>query len=192
MRAQGHRKGKEVRRETSVRSHGKRAAGGRRVKGVSLAWSLKRHGFKASYVPSAWRALSRLSGQTSAPVRHRSAVSVAGWRLRKGEVVSLSVDRPSKVGAARVSRTVEEILPGMRPARRLSRKTVDKAGACTFPILQPRVYGELSERYDDFVSLCSEPGLSMTVRTGAKTREEGIAVLAARGFPFRWEGPRGV
>ena len=111
--------------------------------------------------------------------------------MRKGDVVSLRVDRPVSVGAARVSRTVEEILPAMRPARGIARKTVDRTGACTFPILQPRVYGELSDRYDDFVSLCSERGLSRTVRTGATTRDDGIAILRSRGFPFRREGVRG-
>jgi len=173
---------KERRRQAGMVSHGHGRKG---VEGVRRTWTLKGHGFHGSYLPSAWVALYRLGDQSHHPVIHTSGMAVASWRLRKKDPVSVSLDRGKEKGRARLSRVMEYVLPNMRPFRGISKSTVDEGGNCTFSVAQPRVFPMLAKYYEVFLPLCSKPGLSVTIRTTATTREEGIHRLARRGFPFK-------
>jgi large subunit ribosomal protein L5 len=168
---------------SGARDHGTRKKG---VKTLRVTWSLKGHGFQPSYLPAAWTALYRLGGQDPLPVIHRSSVSVAAWRLRQGDPVSVRLDRQGEKAEDRWKTTLTYVLPNMRPFRGVSRHGVDGAGNCAFPIQQPRVYPSLAKEYERFLALCSKPGLSRRVETSPSlnTRAQGRQALSLLGLPF--------
>lgn len=121
--------------------------------------------------------LRRITGQ--APVKTKARKSIAGFKLREGQVVGAMVtlrgnqmwdflDKLSHVAFARI-----------RDFRGIPEGAVDKQGNFNYGFTEHTAFPEISP--DEVESL---HGLQVTVTTTAKDHAEGLALFKGLGFPF--------
>lgn len=121
--------------------------------------------------------LRRITGQE--PVRTKARKSIAGFKLREGQVVGAMVtlrgprmwhflEKLSQVAFARI-----------RDFRGVPESAVDKQGNFNYGFVEHTAFPEISP--DEIESL---HGLQVTITTTARNHEEGIALFKGLGFPF--------
>ncbi len=127
---------------------------------------------------SAVEELERISGQK--PVVTKSKKSIAGFKLREdmsiGACVTLRHDRAWEF----IDRLVNVALPRVRDFKGVSPKAFDGRGNYTLGIREQLIFPEI-----DLDKIAKVSGLNVTIVTTAKTDEEGRALLAGLGMPFR-------
>lgn len=121
--------------------------------------------------------IRRISGQQ--PIRTKAKKSIAGFKVREGMVVGVSVtlrgqkmwdflEKLSRIAFARI-----------RDFRGIAETSVDRDGNFNLGFAEHTAFPEV--RPDEVESL---HGLQVTITTTAKNREEGLALFRALGFPF--------
>ncbi|MBN1956677.1 MAG: 50S ribosomal protein L5 [Desulfuromonadales bacterium] len=122
--------------------------------------------------------LGRISGQKA--VITKSKKSIAGFKLRDnmsiGACVTLRQDRAWEF----LDRLVNVALPRVRDFKGVSSKAFDGRGNYTLGIREQLIFPEI-----DLDKIAKVSGLNVTIVTTAKTDEEGRALLAGLGMPFR-------
>lgn len=160
-----------------------------RVTSVELHWTRRHVGMTPTSMAGAACALSR---RTSNRVTvERSRASVASWRLRKGDVVSVRSARHADDMRPFRTRRTSVVRPQFRPFSGFSLDVVDDAGNCTLPLTMPMAFPALETYYERLVPLCSVPGRTVQIHTNAASlggsvveqRERGIRLLTGLGLP---------
>ena len=127
---------------------------------------------------SAVEELARISGQKA--VITKSKKSIAGFKLREdvpiGACVTLRQDRAWEF----LDRLVNVSLPRVRDFKGISPKAFDGRGNYTLGIREQLIFPEI-----DLDKIAQVSGLNITIVTTAHTDEEGRALLAGFGMPFR-------
>lgn len=127
---------------------------------------------------SAVEELSAISGQKA--VITRAKRSIAGFKLREemaiGTCVTLRQDRAWEF----LDRLINVALPRVRDFKGISGKAFDGRGNYTLGIREQLIFPEI-----DLDKIAKVSGLNITIVTSAKTDEEGRALLAGMGMPFR-------
>ena len=127
---------------------------------------------------SAVAELGRISGQKA--VITKSKKSIAGFKLRDnmaiGACVTLRQDRAWEF----LDRLINVALPRVRDFKGISAKAFDGRGNYTLGIREQLIFPEI-----DLDKIAKVSGLNVTIVTTAKTDEEGRALLAGLGMPFR-------
>ena len=118
---------------------------------------------QGNLIEGAVKDLTAISGQKAMITRARK--SIAGFKLREGQAIGAKVTLS---------------IPRIRDFRGLSPKSFDGRGNYTFGINDQLIFPEI--QYDD---IDTARGMDITICTSAKTDDEGRALLAAFGFPFR-------
>ncbi len=122
--------------------------------------------------------MAAIAGQK--PIVTLARKSVAGFKVREdwpvGCKVTLRADRMYEL----LERLIVVAIPRIRDFRGFSPKGFDSHGNYNFGIKEQIVFPELD--YDKVDTL---RGLNITIVTTATTREEGIALLLAFGFPLK-------
>ncbi|NOQ42067.1 MAG: 50S ribosomal protein L5 [Desulfuromusa sp.] len=122
--------------------------------------------------------LARISGQKA--IITKSKKSIAGFKLREemsiGACVTLRQDRAWEF----IDRLVNVALPRVRDFKGISPKAFDGRGNYTLGIREQLIFPEI-----DLDKIAQVSGLNITIVTTAKTDEEGHALLAGLGMPFR-------
>lgn len=127
--------------------------------------------------------LARITGQK--PVMTKARKSIAGFKLRAGQVVGAMVtlrgprmwhflDKLANVAFARI-----------RDFRGIPEGAVDKQGNFNYGFTEHTPFPEV--RPDEVESL---HGLQVTITTSAKNHEEGLALFKGLGFPFAPTEPK--
>jgi large subunit ribosomal protein L5 len=120
---------------------------------------------------------SVIAGQ-HATVTHAKK-SVAGFKLREHSPIGAKVTlRGTKMNDF-FTRFVSVVLPRSRDFQGILDKSVDKSGNCTVGIREHIFFPEISPE-----KVRNNFGLEVTICTTARSREEGIELLALLGFPF--------
>jgi ribosomal protein L5 len=173
-----------------------------KVKKVTRVWSLIGLGFQPQYVPAAWTALDRMTGQK--PVILNTKKSVAQRRLKEGDPVGCMVTVTGKSAYDRREQWSVMVFPEVRPfngfqvrqggvGERKARTTtgvVDTRGQFTFHMEQPGVIPARTSYYESYFQLVvgssgnQVGGRYRSVHTTAKTKEEGVALMEGRRFPI--------
>lgn len=173
-----------------------------KVKKVTRVWSLIGLGFQAQYVPAAWTALERMTGQK--PVILTTKKSVAQRRLKEGDPVGCMVTVTGKEAYDRREQWSVRVFPEVRPFNgfqvreggsesraRGTKGVVDKRGQLTFHMEQPGVIPARASYYESYFQLVvgssgnQVGGRYRSVKTTAKTKEEGVALMEGRRFPIQ-------
>lgn len=174
-----------------------------KVKKVTRVWSLIGLGFQPQYVPAAWTALERMTGQQ--PVILNTKKSVAQRRLKEGDPVGCMVTVTGKSAYDRREQWSVRVFPEVRPfsgypvrggdrSGRKGRTTtgvVDERGQLTFHMEQPGVIPARASYYESYFQLVvgssgsQVGGRYRSVHTTAQTKEEGVALMEGRRFPRR-------
>lgn len=121
--------------------------------------------------------LASITGQKPSPRKARQ--SIASFKLRAGEVIGYSVTLRGKQMRYFFDRLIHIAIPRMRDFRGIPRTSVDAMGNLTIGIAEHTIFPEVSdENLEDMF------GLSVTIVTSAKSREEALAFLSHLGVPF--------
>lgn len=121
-----------------------------------------------------------ISGQE--PSQRKAKKSVAGFKIRQGQVVGLMVTLRGKRMYDFLERLVNLTFPRMRDFRGLLAKGLDEHGNFTVGLHEAVAFPEIKAG-----DAQRQHGLEVTVVTTAKNKQEGLELLRLLGFPFRKE-----
>ena len=122
--------------------------------------------------------LSTISGQK--PRVNIARKSIAGFKLREGQAVGVSVTLRGDRMWEFFDRLLAIAIPRVRDFRGLNPRSFDGRGNYTFGVNEQLIFPEIN--YDD---VSTTRGMDITIVTTAETNEGGRALLDAFGFPFR-------
>jgi len=122
--------------------------------------------------------LALITGQKPAP--RGAKISIAGFKSRKGDVVSYQVTLRGKRMFNFLDRLVHLALPRTKDFRGISPSAADDMGNYTLGIKEHNIFPETSDE-----ELKDVFGLAVTIVTTAKSKEEVITFLTHLGFPFK-------
>ena len=142
--------------------------------GVGLATQQK------SLIEGAMRDLEIIAGQK--PVVTRAKKSIASFKLREGQEIGAKVTLRGDRAWEFLDRLLAMAIPRIRDFRGLSPRSFDGHGNYTFGVTEQLIFPEI-----DYDRIDTTRGMDITIATTARTEDEGRALLAAFGFPFRQE-----
>jgi large subunit ribosomal protein L5 len=122
--------------------------------------------------------LSQIAGQK--PVVTRAKKSIAGFKLREGQAIGAMVTLRSDRMWEFFDRLVSFALPRVRDFRGVSPRAFDGRGNYTLGIREQIVFPEIEYDKVDRIH-----GMNLSFVTTAKNDEQGRALLAELGMPFR-------
>ena len=140
---------------------------GRRVRALQNARAME----------NATRDLTLISGQR--PVTTRAKRSVAGFKIREGMPIGLSVTLRGRRMYEFYDRLVSSALPRIRDFQGVSREAFDGRGNFSLGIREQVIFPEI-----DYNSIDRIRGLQVVVVTTARTDREGLRLLELLGMPF--------
>lgn len=137
------------------------------------------HGIKEpKFIDIAQETVRAITGQQ--PQKTLAKKSISNFKIRKGMTVGMAVT----LRGARMYDFMEKLIrvtfPRVRDFRGVSPSSFDARGNYTVGFKENIAFPEI--RPDEVERL---HGLEVTIVTGASSREEGLALLRALGFPFR-------
>ncbi|WP_068268834.1 50S ribosomal protein L5 [Caviibacter abscessus] len=128
-------------------------------------------------IETAMREMAQITGQQ--PVPREARKSEAGFKLREGQKIGVSVTLRKERMYEFLDRLINIALPRVRDFEGVSAKAFDGRGNYTLGIKEQIVFPEIEIDKVDKVL-----GLGVTIVTSAQTDEEGRALLRAFGMPF--------
>ncbi|MBX7158998.1 MAG: 50S ribosomal protein L5 [Acidimicrobiia bacterium] len=129
-------------------------------------------------VDAAMEELAVITGQK--PRLNRARKSIAGFKLRAGMPIGVSVTMRGARMWEFFDRLVSLAIPRIRDFRGLSPNSFDGRGNYTFGVTEQLIFPEI-----DYDQIKEVRGMDVTIVTTARTDDEGRALLSAFGFPFR-------
>ncbi len=129
-------------------------------------------------IDGAMQDLALISGQK--PRLNRAKKSIAGFKLRKGMPIGVSVTLRGDRMWEFYDRTVTLAIPRVRDFRGMSLKSFDGRGNYSWGFSEQLVYPEI-----DYDKIDAVRGMDVTIVTTAQTDEHAYELLSALGFPFR-------
>ncbi len=145
---------------------------------VSINVGLGRALKDPSYLEVVADSLEKITGQK--PVKTRAKKSIAGFKIREGQVVGMKVTLRKQRMMDFVSKLLSFALPRVRDFRGLDSKAIDARGSLTIGFKENIAFPEVKSDEIEKVH-----GLEVTITTNAKSREEGMALFTLYGFPFK-------
>ncbi len=131
----------------------------------------------AKALEGAIRDLATITGQQ--PRVNRARKSIAGFKLRQGQPVGVSVTLRGERMWEFADRLMSIALPRVRDFRGLNPRSFDGAGNYTFGVTEQLIFPEID--YDDVDDV---RGMDITFVTTAREDEGGRALLTGLGMPF--------
>src|SRR4029450_2766707 len=127
--------------------------------------------------------LTVITGQK--PLVTRAKKSIAGFKLRAGNPIGAKVTLRGARMWEFYDRLVSLAIPRIRDFRGMEPSSFDGRGNYTFGVTEQLIFPEI-----DYDSIDTVRGMDITIVTTANSDDEGRALLAALGFPFRRESER--
>ncbi len=122
--------------------------------------------------------IAMITGQK--PVVSNARMAISNFKLRIGMPVGLSVTLRKQKMYDFMERLVNVVLPRVRDFQGVSPKSFDQKGNYSLGLKDCSVFPELN--IEDIAKI---HGLQITITTTAKNPEQGKALLAEMGFPFK-------
>ena len=113
------------------------------------------------------------------PIINKARKSVAGFKIRDGMPVGLSVTLRNERMYDFLARLIHIVLPRIRDFRGISANGFDGRGNYSVGLKDQLIFPEIE--YDDVNQL---RGFDITLVTSAKTDEEALALLKGIGMPL--------
>ncbi|MEJ2519238.1 MAG: 50S ribosomal protein L5 [Desulfuromonadales bacterium] len=127
---------------------------------------------------SAVEELTRITGQKA--VITRAKKSIAQFKLREEMPIGVMVTLRRERAFEFLDRLINVALPRVRDFKGVSPKAFDGRGNYTLGIREQLIFPEI-----DIEKIDKIKGMNVTIVTTARTDEEGRALLAGMGMPFR-------
>ena len=131
----------------------------------------------ARAMESATRDLTLITGQR--PVTTRARKSVAGFKIREGMAIGLSVTLRGRRMYEFYDRLVSSALPRIRDFQGVSREAFDGRGNFALGIREQVIFPEI-----EYSSIDRIRGLQVVIVTTAQSDREGMRMLELLGMPF--------
>lgn len=122
--------------------------------------------------------LTRITGQK--PVITKARKSISNFKLREGMVVGAKVTLRGEKMYYFFDKIVSIALPRVRDFRGLSKDSFDGRGNYTLGVKEQLIFPEI--KFDDVKKV---RGMDIVIVTTAETDQEGRALLAHLGMPFK-------
>ena len=132
----------------------------------------------AKLMDGAVKDLTTITGQK--PAIRRARKSLATFKIREGMPIGAATTMRGDRMWEFIDRLTSIVLPRIRDFRGLNPRSFDGNGNYSFGVNEQLVFPEID--YDD---IDETRGMDITIVTTAATDEQGRALLAALGFPFR-------
>ncbi len=132
----------------------------------------------SKHIETVTHTLTKVTGQ--APVTTVAKNSIAGFKLREGNKIGVSVTLRGERMYEFLDRLVAIALPRIRDFRGISATAFDRQGNYSVGLREQSVFPEIS-----YEEAATTHGLQVNVVTTAKTKEESKRLLELMGFPFR-------
>ena len=132
----------------------------------------------AKLLDGAIKDLTTITGQR--PALRRARKSLASFKIRQGMPVGAAVTMRGDRMWDFLDRLLSIVLPRIRDFRGLNPRSFDGSGNYSLGLTEQLVFPEID--YDD---IDTTRGMDITIVTSATDDEQGRALLAALGFPFR-------
>ncbi|AOW98163.1 MULTISPECIES: 50S ribosomal protein L5 [Moorena] len=145
---------------------------------VSLNRGLGEASQNAKALESSVSEIAIITGQK--PVVTRAKQAIAGFKIRAGMPVGVTVTLRSERMYSFLERLINLALPRIRDFRGLSPRSFDGRGNYTLGVREQLIFPEV-----DYDSIDQIRGMDITIVTTANTDEEGRALLKEMGMPFR-------
>jgi len=130
----------------------------------------------SKYLTEAEEAVKTITGQK--PVLNKARKSIAGFKLREGNPVGVSVTLRGERMYEFIDRLVNSALPRIRDFRGIKSTAFDGRGNYSVGIKEHTVFPEM-------IGLDTAPiSLQVNIGTTAKNNEQAKALLSHLGFPF--------
>ena len=128
-------------------------------------------------IENASRDLALIAGQR--PVTTRAKNSIAGFKIRAGMPIGLTVTLRGRRMYEFVDRMISAALPRVRDFRGLSPEAFDGRGNYSLGISEQVIFPEI-----DYNTIDRIRGLQVVIATTARTDREGFRLLELLGMPF--------
>ena len=130
------------------------------------------------------RALEHASGDLAIitgqrPVTNRARKSIAGFKIREGMAIGVSVTLRGRRMYEFLDRLLSSALPRIRDFQGLSRDSFDGRGNYSLGIREQIIFPEI-----DYNAIDRIRGLQIAIVTTARTDREGLRLLELLGMPF--------
>jgi len=122
--------------------------------------------------------MAMITGQK--PATQLAKKSIAQFKVREGQISGYRATLRGKMAYSFLDKLIHVALPRTRDFRGLSLESVDDMNNYTFGIKENTIFPETSEE-----ELKNVFGMSVTVVTSAKSKEECLALLKYIGLPFK-------
>ncbi len=122
--------------------------------------------------------LKRITGQK--PVHTKARLSIAGFKIREGMTVGMKVTLRGGRMWNFLDKLVKVTFPRVRDFRGISTSTVDDHGNLSIGFKEHIAFPEIQSDEIEIIH-----GLQVTVTTTATSKEEGMKLFEALGFPFQ-------
>src|SRR5438128_8879515 len=132
----------------------------------------------AKLIDGAVKDLAAITGQK--PQVRRATKSIAQFKLREGMPIGAKVTLRGDRMWEFLDRLLSIALPRIRDFRGLNPRSFDGKGNYSFGVTEQLIFPEI-----DYDKVTTIRGMDITIATTAMTDEQGRALLAAFGFPFR-------
>jgi len=129
-------------------------------------------------IEGAAQELTQIAGQKAVVTRAKK--SIAGFKLRQGMPIGCMVTLRGDKMYDFLSKLVHIALPRVRDFRGISKKAFDGRGNYAMGVKEHIIFPEI-----DYDKIDKIKGMNITIGTTAKTDEEGRALLAMMGMPFK-------
>lgn len=134
--------------------------------------------YRDTVLKEATRLLMLITGQK--PQLRPARKSIAGFKLREGDIVGLRVTLRGKRMFDFVQRLIKLVIPRVRDFRGISQKNLDANGILSIGIREHIVFPELS--HEEFQRIY---GLEVILVPNTRNREHAFALFTALGVPFK-------
>lgn len=138
----------------------------------------QQQGFDDKILPEIINSLSSITGQK--PVICKTTKSIAGFKLRAGQIVGLKTTLRRKKMRDFIGRLINIALPRVRDFQGIKIENVDRNGGLTMGIKEHIVFPEINSDVARF-----DFGLEISMVSNAKTRGEAIDLYKSIGIPFK-------
>jgi large subunit ribosomal protein L5 len=149
-----------------------------RVSKITLNMGVGEAKTNAKLLDEAMEELAMITGQRPAITRARK--SIAGFKLREGMAIGCRVTLRGERMYEMLDRLVSIALPRIRDFRGISPDQFDGRGNFSMGVREQTIFPEV-----DYDKVEHTRGLNIIITTTANTDEEGRALLAKLGMPFR-------
>ena len=149
-----------------------------RVTQINLNIGVGRYLKDGKFMESIRKDLAKVAGQ--APVETKARKSVAGFKIREGQVVGMTVTLRGTRMYDFLDKLINIALPRVKDFRGIPKKGFDGRGNFNLGLKEHIVFPEISNEALEHIF-----GLQVTIVTSAPTNDQAYALLKQMNFPFR-------